>query len=261
MPSIGERIAELGQHYSQFRWVKYAALGISLVFPSYFIYESWAIKRKIRLYQDAIGDKVFMDISIGGNYAGRVLIGLYSKVVPLTCENFLQLCKGYQVGDKVLGFKNTPFHLVKPGACVVGGDVLEGSGRSRGLSIYGESFPDENFEMEFLRDGDLAMINWGKNTNSSFFMITLSSQRQYYGHHVVFGTVIKGMKTVREMGELGTNVGKPVLPIHILQCGVVEEGQELPPPPTAFLAPEGPMLTEDEFREQQAEKRSVNQPS
>lgn len=98
------------------------------------------------------------------------------------------------------------------------------------------------------------MINWGKNTNSSTFMITLSTQRQYYGHHVVFGTVMKGMKVVREMGELGTRIGRPVETIRILQCGVLEDDQDPPPPPTDFLPPTGPVMSEDEFRERTLDK-------
>merc|ERR1719188_1903018 len=206
------------------------------------------------MYKEAVGDKVYMDIAIGNRYAGRILIGLYSERVPLTCENFLQLCKGYQIKDKVVGYRNTFFHLVKPGSAIVGGDVLEGTGKTHGMSIYGDAFPDENFDMEFTRDGDLAMVNWGKNTNSSIFMITLSSQRMYYGHHVVFGTVLKGMRVVREMGELGTRVGRPAMPIRVLQCGVIEEGGEEPGPPLDFVAPVGPLLTEDEFRAAQADK-------
>merc|ERR1719188_313630 len=184
------------------------------------------------MYKEAVGDKVYMDIAIGNRYAGRILIGLYSERVPLTCENFLQLCKGYQIKDKVVGYRNTFFHLIKPGAALVGGDVLTGTGKTHGLSIYGEAFPDENFDMEFLRDGDLAMVNWGKNTNASIFMITLSSQRVLYGHHVVFGTVLKGMKVVREIGELGTRVGRPALPIRIIQCDLMEDEDDAPALPT-----------------------------
>lgn len=262
MAGIGQRLQQLNLQYSsQYTWVGKAAVGISCLLPSYFLYESWATRSKIRTYQDAIGDKVFLDIVVGNKYAGRINIGLYTKTVPLTSENFLQLCKGYAVKDKVIGFHNTYFHQIKPGACLVGGDVLTGTGKSHGMSIYGECFPDENFDMEFLRDGDLAMINWGKNTNSSTFMITLSSQRQYYGHHVVFGTVMKGMKVVREMGELGTRVGRPVMPIRIVQCGVLEDDVEPPPPPTDFLPPSGPVMSEDEFREKKLEKKGTVQPT
>lgn len=246
---------------SEYAWVGKAGVAIVAALPTYFLYEWVEAQRKVREYQQAIGDRVFMDIGIGNKYAGRVLIGLYSKRVPLTCENFLQLCKGYKIRDREIGYRNTNIHLIRPGVCLSGGDVISGTGNTHGISIYGEAFPDENFDMEFLRDGDLAMINWGKNTNSSQFMITLQSMRAYYGHHVVFGTVLKGMKLVREMGELGTRVGKPALPIRILQCGVVEEGVEEPGPPVGFNRDTGPLMTEDEFRSAVLDKGASQQPS
>lgn len=253
-------LAAQKRYGGQFQWVGKAALGISLCLPSYFLYDNWQTKRKVSQYQAAIKDRVYMDVAIGNKYAGRIIFGLYSERVPLTCENFLQLCKGYQIRDKVIGYQNSYIHLVKPGQALVGGDVLLGNGKSHGLSIYGESFPDENFDMEFLRDGDLAMVNWGKNTNSSIFMITLSSQRHLYGHHVVFGTVIKGMRTIREMGELATRIGRPALPIRILQCGSVDDAEEEPPPPVDFLPRLGPMMSEDEFRAAQGDKSGAQQP-
>lgn len=78
-------------------------------------------------------------------------------------------------------------------------------------------------------------------------MITLTSQRQLYGHHVVFGTVLKGMRVVREMGELGTRAGRPAVPIRVLQCGVLKDG-EFPPLPLDFLPKMGPVMSEDDFR-------------
>eukprot|EP00913_Durusdinium_trenchii_P021965 g20638.t1 len=199
----------------------------------------------LREYEASVKDKCYFDISIGNRYAGRIVFGLYSDVVPLTCENFLQLCKGYRIKDRVIGYQNTIFHLIKPGSAIAGGDVLDGAGKTRGLSIYGEQFPDENFEFEFVRDGDLAMCNWGKNTNSSVFMITLSQQRAFTNHHVVFGTVLKGMKVVREIGELGTKVGRPAVPIRIVQCGVLD-GDTEPPPPLGDLVDESvPLMTEE----------------
>lgn len=35
--------------------------------------------------------KVFFDIEIGGEKAGRVVIGLFGKVVPKTAQNFYEL--------------------------------------------------------------------------------------------------------------------------------------------------------------------------
>ncbi|CAJ1419701.1 unnamed protein product, partial [Effrenium voratum] len=214
-------------------------------------------------YEKLVRDKCYMDISIGNQYAGRIVFGLYSDIVPLTCENFVQLCKGYRVKDRVIGYQNTLIHKIKPGAAISGGDVIEGSGKTRGLSIYGEAFPDENFEVSFVRDGDLAMCNWGKNTNSSIFMITLSQQRAFTNHHVCFGTVLRGMRVVRQIGELGTRVGRPAMAIRIVQCGVLEGEEEPPPPTVADLVDDSvPLMTEEEFRSASEHKKpAAAQPS
>jgi cyclophilin family peptidyl-prolyl cis-trans isomerase len=41
--------------------------------------------------------KVFLDVSIGGTPAGRIVIELRSDVVPRTCANFRALCTGEKV--------------------------------------------------------------------------------------------------------------------------------------------------------------------
>ena len=45
--------------------------------------------------------RVFMDISIGGSPAGKIILELRSDVVPKTAENFRALCTGEKV--------NTPY--------------------------------------------------------------------------------------------------------------------------------------------------------
>ncbi|KAK6916478.1 Tetratricopeptide repeat 1 [Dillenia turbinata] len=174
--------------------------------------------------------KCYLDISIGGEMEGRIVVELYKDVVPKTAENFRALCTGEKgIGTHTgvpLHYKGVRFHRVIKSFIVQGGDIFSGDGRG-GESIYGLKFDDENFELKHERKGMLSMANSGLNTNGSQFFITTTRTSHLDGKHVVFGKVIKGMGVVRSIEHVATgDEDVPTLDVIIADCGEIPDGQD-----------------------------------
>jgi hypothetical protein len=117
--------------------------------------------------QGAARPRVFFDVAIGQQEAGRVVMELYADVVPKTAENFRALCtgeKGRGAAGKALHFKGSKFHRIIPEFMIQGGDFTKGNGTG-GESIYGAKFKDENFRLQHTKPGLLSMANAGPNTS------------------------------------------------------------------------------------------------
>ncbi|XP_059298592.1 peptidyl-prolyl cis-trans isomerase CYP63 isoform X2 [Lycium ferocissimum] len=169
---------------------------------------------------------VFLDVSIDGNAAEKIVIELFADIVPKTAENFRSLCTGEKgVGEstgKPLHYKGCLFHRVIKGFMAQGGDFSKGNGTG-GESIYGGKFPDENFKVDHTEAGLLSMANSGPNTNGSQFFIIFKRTPHLDGKHVVFGKVVKGMDIVRKIEQVGTDNGKPSGLVKIVDCGELSE--------------------------------------
>jgi len=165
--------------------------------------------------------KVYFDMTIGGQAAGRIIMELRGDVVPKTAENFRCLCtgeKGMGKSGKPLHFKGSAFHRVISQFMCQGGDFTAGNGTG-GESIYGAKFADENFQLKHTGPGVLSMANAGPGTNGSQFFLCTVKTDWLDGKHVVFGSVVEGMNVVQACEAVGSQSGKTSKPVVIADCG------------------------------------------
>jgi cyclophilin family peptidyl-prolyl cis-trans isomerase len=175
-----------------------------------------------------VTSRCYLDISVGGASAGRIVIDLYGEIAPKTAENFRQLCSG----EAGFGYAGTSFFKVLSELTLQAG-AIEGHG-----SIYGPTFAHENYDIKHNVAGLVSMVNSGVGGSSglsdSRFLIQLADDAGYLdGRYVAFGRVTEGMGVVRRIESVRVSGTKkaPVDRVSIDAAGVL--APPLPPPAAA----------------------------
>lgn len=143
---------------------------------------------------------------------GTIKIKLLPSVAPMHVSSTLYLTR--------LGFYDgVPFHRVIDGFMAQGGDPLGRGTGGPGYQYAGEF--DKNVRHD--KPGLLSMANAGPGTDGSQFFLTFVETPHLDGKHTIFGEVVEGMGTVKELESKGSRSGKTSEPLEITKATITTE--------------------------------------
>ncbi|XP_009106807.1 peptidyl-prolyl cis-trans isomerase CYP59 [Brassica rapa] len=160
---------------------------------------------------------------------GDIVIDLHSSKCPLTCKNFLKLCK-------IKYYNGCLFHTVQKDFTAQTGDPTGTGlgGDSIYKFLYGEQarfFGDEiHLDLKHSKTGTVAMASAGENLNASQFYFTLRDDLDYLdGKHTVFGEIAEGLDTLTRINEAYVDAkNRPYKNIRIKHTYILEDPFEDP---------------------------------
>ncbi|CAN1168800.1 Peptidyl-prolyl cis-trans isomerase CYP59 [Linum perenne] len=164
---------------------------------------------------------------------GNVVIDLFPDSCPMTCKNFLKLCK-------IRYYDGCLFHSVQKDFVAQTGDpTATGSGGDSFYRLLNHKHHSRFFYDEIRPDlnhgklGTVAMagLEDKKNTNASQFYITLRDRIDYLdGKHTVFGEVAEGLDTLQRINEAYVDGnGRPYKNIRIKRTHILDDPFSDPP--------------------------------
>lgn len=182
---------------------------------------------------------------------GEIVIDLFVDDCPLTCKNFLKLCK-------IKYYNNCLFYNVQQNFIAQTGDPT-GTGNG-GMSAYGLMYGEQAkyFEDEIRKHlkhnkvGIVSMAHGEGVGNTSQFFITLRGEDMSHldGKHTIFGEVAEGLDVLEKLNNLYCDEeGRPFQDVRIRHTCILDDPYpdpvqlEIPPAsPDHTIPPEETVL-------------------
>jgi len=170
---------------------------------------------------EAVLDILVKNYDASGDLQGSLRIALFGDTVPMTVLNFFSICNGVKRPSGELKYAGTSCHRLIRDMNFQCGDTTTGDGTG-GISMYGDTFNDENFQIGISEKGTIAMANKGPNSNGSQFFVTFRSWQYLDNLHVAFGQVVgkESLEFLDKLAEIETEDDglTPKKRIKILDC-------------------------------------------
>ena len=143
---------------------------------------------------------------------GDIKIKLLPAEAPMHVSSTIYLTQ--------LGFYDgVSFHRVIKGFMAQGGDPLGTGTGGPGYKYDGEYGGPSRHD----KPGILSMANAGPGTDGSQFFLTFVPTPHLDGRHTIFGEVVEGMGTVKELEANGSRSGRPSKALEITTATITVE--------------------------------------
>jgi cyclophilin family peptidyl-prolyl cis-trans isomerase len=159
---------------------------------------------------------------------GTMTVALHAQQVPLTANHVRRI-----VNEEV--WEDTRFHYIFPSESLFGGDPRSASEdrQAWGSGGYPLTVADEHHQ--FLRHdeaGVMSLLSPRPNQADSQFVITLAPQPGLDDRNSVFGEVVAGMDTARELAQTPTDdQNRPLYGAYLRNASLERAPEPAAPPP------------------------------
>lgn len=179
---------------------------------------------------------VYMDVAIGGRTEQPMRLSfMLFEQCPLAFANFMELCTQMSLGQsgKPLTYRRCSVYKLVKGEYFEAGDITLDNGKG-GDSIYGiEGWEPESFGLGLAHDsaGLLSMVPASDGCSISRFRVSFGPTPSENGRSVIIGRMVGGMSHLTTLEAVPCDVSaRPARPMTIVECGIIPEWSNLPPP-------------------------------